>query len=509
MSRRPLILRALCLATLLALGIQVVYATVVMWVVAVGESLLPSRDPHEYITYLGDGTPFIMTYTPTDYDSRTGRTLDGEVLTTEDMETQTGGIGLPGPHYRTKVRSGWPDRIQSFNDGREPAIYWYFIHTGERNGHGHFVGYDSKLKLRVGYIGVAGFSRGEPPPEQSFPVNGPRVAAAIDIQSPSSRYYRYGTGVPDYEVTSEHHEPIKPWLVYLVSGDRVLEIDLRERSVQTVIESDAIVSIRVSRRRFPFPKEEEPMRPVHRRLYLAIRLQDRVQVIDPRGEERLTYLLPEEVQARELTFIERSDGTAIFESQPRRTHSPVDLHWVSNWEGTVRSEAIALKGRSYILLLRLGNVYLDVPWGIEDSRAISGLFSLLSPVPSVWIVAGTVGVPAAYVKRDAAPDYPSALAKSLRDTWPGILISVILSAGATWLCVKRQRRYAAPWTRTWAVFVFLFGIPGLLGYLFCRSWPPQEECPACHEKVPRDRESCSCCDAGFPEPAPKGIEVLA
>lgn len=509
MSRRPLIVRALCLATLLALGFQIVYAVVVVWVVAVGFGLFPSRDPYEYLSFLGDGTPFIATYTPADYHSRTARTLDGELLTPEDLETQTGRLTLQGPHSQPRVRTGWDGRIRSFNDGRDPPIYWYFVHTGERNGHGHFVGYDSKLKLCVGYIGAAGFSRDEPPPEQSFPVNGPRIAVGMDIVSPSSRYYHYGPGVPYHVSTPEHHEPIKPWLAYLVSSDRVLEIDLRERSVRTVIESDAILSIGVSQRLFPIPKEEESMRPVHRRLYLAIRLPDRVQVIDPRGDERRVYFLPDELQTRDLGFIERNDGTAILQSQPGPTHSPVDLYWVSSWEGTVRSETIVLKGSFGIPLLSLGNVYLYVPFGIRDPRAISGLSSLLSPVPAAWIVAGTVGVPVAYVMSGEVPDYPSALAESLWDTWPGILISVVLSAWATWVCLKRQRRFAAGWTRTWAIFVFLFGIPGLLGYLFCRSWPPQEECPACQEQVPRDRECCSRCHADFPEPAPKGIEVVA
>src|SRR4030067_683646 len=72
-------------------------------------------------------------------------------------------------------------------------------------------------------------------------------------------------------------------------------------------------------------------------------------------------------------------------------------------------------------------------------------------------------------------------------TWPGLLISLVLSAGALWVCVRRQRQYALPWTPIWAVFVFVFGIPGLLGYLFHRAWPVREECPACGEPSPHDR----------------------
>lgn len=508
MSRRRLILRALCLALLLGLGIQIVYAVVVLWVCTVGDQLIPSRSVYESVRYLADGTPFIVTYDPTDYYSMSGRTLDGKPIDREDLDDLAYGLDLAGPRRPRYVPSGWAGRIRSYHDGRDPAVYWYLVHTGERDGHAHFVGYDSKLKLLVGYIGAGGFTREKPPLEESFVVNGRRIASGADVASSSYSYY--GATEPYYNRQSlGRHEPMQTWLVYVLSGNRVLEIDLHERSVRTAVEAEGIVSIGVSDRLFPMPEEEETMRPVRRTKYLAIRCRDRVQVVDPQGEDRRTYVLLEELRAKELTFVERSDGTAIYESRRRPNRSPVDLHWVRDSEETVRSETVALEETPAVVLLDYANIVLKGPRGIEDPRIISGLFSLLSPVPSAWIAAGAVGVPVAYVNSGEAPSYPSALARSLCDIWPGILISVVLSAGATWLCVKRQGQYAAPWTRTWAVFVFLLGIPGLLGYLFCRSWPVREECPACRETAPRDRESCSCCDADFPEPAPKGIEVLA
>ena len=63
-------------------------------------------------------------------------------------------------------------------------------------------------------------------------------------------------------------------------------------------------------------------------------------------------------------------------------------------------------------------------------------------------------------------------------------------------------------TVAWAIFVFLFGLPGLVGYLVHRRWPFRAACPACHRLVPRDRSSCAACRAEFPTPQPKGIEVL-
>lgn len=507
MSVRRSIFRALCLATLLGLGIQVVYAVVIFWVGSVAYQLIPSRSPAEHLQILADGTPVIVTYTPTEYYSQTARTLDGKPVAREELENIARGVSLAGIHPPRFVQRGWPGRIRAFNDGREPAVYWYFVHTGERTGYGHFVGYDSKLKLRVGYIGAGGFRRDKPPPEEWFPVDGRRVTSRSHITSSVPYYYSYGE--PRYSYSVAPHEPMQTWMVYMVSNDRILEIDLQRRSVRTVMESDEIVSIAGSDRLFPIPKKDELVRRIHRKGYLAVRLKDRVLVIAPHGTEHRTYLLPEAVRQKGFSLYDRSEGPAILQAQRGKARSPVDLYWIPDSAEVVRSETVALETIPGVVLLNLRTVYLSGPRGIEDPRIISALGSLVSPVPALWGVATTVGFPVAYLRSGEAGSYPAALAKSFSDIWPGVLISLALSAVAVWLCLKRQRQYAAPWTRTWAVFVFLFGIPGLLGYLFCRRWPPREECPACSQEAPRDRESCSACGAEFPEPPPKGIEVFA
>ena len=84
-----------------------------------------------------------------------------------------------------------------------------------------------------------------------------------------------------------------------------------------------------------------------------------------------------------------------------------------------------------------------------------------------------------------------------------------LSALFAWICARRQAKYAQPWTKTWVVFVFLLGLPGLLGYLWHRRWPVLEKCPSCQAASPRDRLACPRCHADFPEPGPVGLEVLA
>ena len=511
MSSRRMILFAMCLAGLLGLGIQVVYAVLICWGYAVGEQLIPSRRPSEDLRILDDGTPVIVTYMPTEYQSRSARTLDDEPVEFGKLDHGAPACQLAGLEARGRARRGWSGRILAYSDCREPAGYWYFVHTGEKDGRGYFVGYDSKLKLRVGYIGIGGFRPDKPPPGEWFHVDGRRLHSGGHATS-QQRYYYYveNAAEPSYYRSDSPLEPIRGWLVYLVSKDGLLEIDLQARTVRTVIESGQLVSTNLVDRLYSVSPAVDPRVQLERRTYLAVRLQDRVLVLDPFGRQRRSYLLPEQVRAKPINFYEKRDGTAIVEVRPRKSRSPADLYWVRDSGGVLRSDRVVL--REYpcsVVLFTVRNVYLGRPRGIEDRRIISALFGLVSPVPAVWVGVATVAVPIEHLEADRARTYPEALVKSLSETWPGVAISVVLSGVAVWLCVRRQRQYALRWTRTWGVFVFLLGIPGLLGYLFHRRWPVREECPACSQAVPRDRESCAACGMEFPEPAPKGIEVFA
>ena len=113
-----------------------------------------------------------------------------------------------------------------------------------------------------------------------------------------------------------------------------------------------------------------------------------------------------------------------------------------------------------------------------------------------------------YLLSGEAGSVGQAVARALAETWPPLVFVGVLAAGLAWLTVRRQREYAQGRTVAWAIFVFLFGLPGLVGYLVHRRWPFRAACPACHRLVPRDRSSCAACRAEFPTPQPKGIEVL-
>jgi hypothetical protein len=106
-------------------------------------------------------------------------------------------------------------------------------------------------------------------------------------------------------------------------------------------------------------------------------------------------------------------------------------------------------------------------------------------------------------------DYSRALGIVLWRTWPSILAVFGLGCAMAPLAYRRQKRFGLPNPAAWAVFAFIFGLPGWIAYRFHRTWPVLEECPACRQPSPRDRESCLDCGKAFPPPPMKGIEVFA
>jgi hypothetical protein len=93
--------------------------------------------------------------------------------------------------------------------------------------------------------------------------------------------------------------------------------------------------------------------------------------------------------------------------------------------------------------------------------------------------------------------------------WPCLAALLAIGAVCAIAAWRRQKRFGLPHAAGWAVFAFLLGIPGWIAYRLHRAWPVVDECPACQQPSPRDREACTECGADFPPPALKGIEVFA
>jgi hypothetical protein len=106
-------------------------------------------------------------------------------------------------------------------------------------------------------------------------------------------------------------------------------------------------------------------------------------------------------------------------------------------------------------------------------------------------------------------NYTQAFARLTPDYWlPLIAVSVASVFLAIW-CYRRHQRLSQRDAAAWATFVFVMGLPGLVGYLLLCRWPASERCQHCGKTSPRDRDACLHCGTPFPPPAPKGIEIFA
>ena len=76
-----------------------------------------------------------------------------------------------------------------------------------------------------------------------------------------------------------------------------------------------------------------------------------------------------------------------------------------------------------------------------------------------------------------------------------------------WLGRRYQFSIAAQ--AGWAVFLLLFGVPGLLAFLSVQEWPAREACPNCKRLRLVDRAQCKHCGAEWAPPEKTGTEVFA
>jgi hypothetical protein len=283
--------------------------------------------------------------------------------------------------------------------------------------------------------------------------------------------------------------------VFLISGDRLMEVDLEERTVREVIDSPGLVSVKTGYRALAELPPEDAEKFPRRTASLLLRMVDRVVVLDALTGERREYQLPGPLRSRFFDFLELADGTAIAATRDPAAHGHygVSLFWFDGSGDVVRREDLRLRTTERR----------------QSPAAKAWLLALNLPAPIATVVEATVFEPRRLVRWEGVSSYSEALAKTWSYSWLSLTITCLVAIGLSWVCRRRQREHGAGWTGVWMVFVFLFGVPGFAGYLFHRSWAARPACPACGEEAPRDRESCSACGTEFPEPAPKGIEVFA
>jgi hypothetical protein len=491
MSKPQGILRPLGLALVLAIGFGAVYGLAAGWSITIWQGLQRQNRVYETLVVRPDGTPLILRNMFGDYQDMTLRALDGSEVPRREDDVWLAGASLAVPRpQRRRFPLDAGLRVEGFADRQMPPNLWYFVDDGARDGRGYFVGYDIKSKLCLGFIGRDGFRPDQPPAEQCFPMDGAKLADGAAFSRSNARNLRYLGYDEGFEPASE----FPTWKTDMISGAQLLEVDLRTRSVTTLMESADLVAVGMLEVLPKTKAGEEEWALLHRQQKLAVRTTDRVLVFDAPGKQRSAHPLPEEFRDRNVMLYELDAGGALVTADRvlRDRSRREDLLWIDASGRVLRRAEVPLAA---------SNVLNDA---MEAWKA-----ALIVPAPAVLAFLATAAMPSDYLWQGLEANYSAALARSLAAFWPALLVVTLLSAALAWHCSRRHRRYYQPASGVWFVFVFLTGVPGLVAYLFHRRWPVLEKCPACGQDVPRDREACVQCGAAFPPPEPKGCEVFA
>jgi hypothetical protein len=236
------------------------------------------------------------------------------------------------------------------------------------------------------------------------------------------------------------------------------------------------------------PEKNVPGDLIYNRYLLVARMPDRILFINNSGKSVGDYIIPEGLRNCSFNIYRMDDKKAILVYEDRHSELSYDekIAWIEA-SGKILQEKIAF-------------THSDARKpSIAENREIT----LSVPSPIVAPVVGTI------CNKNRWINYGEAHNIYMSDAWQVLLSVTVISAALAVNCHRRQRRMALPWTWVWVGFVFLFGVPGYLGYRFHRRWPVLENCHVCGHAVPHDREKCSSCGSEFPTPAPKGIEVFA
>jgi len=484
MSQRKAIVRPLALAVILAVGFALVFGLLVGWLNEIRLGPYARDMVLEQTDVMEDGVPIVRQFVRKRGDYREiCRSLEGvEVPVPRDAAF---GAALFLPRAREAVEVPLPAsrRVIRFWTNWQSEV-WFFMYDDQLGGSGYFIGFNYTTKSCIGFIGRDGFRAAPLPPSERFPVD------ALKFANRGVAYYS-----PDnWSVNSyrwSRSSDIPPSKINLISGDQLVQVDLHDRSVKTLIDSAELVALGMDEPVRPAKVESEPPRAVTLHIHLAARTPDRVLLFDAAGKQCGSHMILAELRDEDLLCYELGNGAALLQAMLGAAAAGSDPRYAERQE--------------FVWIDASGTVLRRKTVALEDTRNDD----------QPWLATAVVPAPIAVAVFLFLHYYASAIGTmasarwSFAVIWPALLAVSALSAVLAGICYRRQRRFVQPWTAAWVVFVFLFGPAGLVGYLCHRRWPVLEACPACGRNAPRDRDTCAACGAAFPPPPRTGIEVFA
>jgi hypothetical protein len=508
-------------ACVVATGIAIVWGVVGGWLAMMKQSLTSAGESsYDSVMVAADGTPVIGTskYTRNVSLQLGRRTLDGKPWPM-DYQDFIQSAYFPKPYKEPGLVNtplAWDQgrgRIIGGTDGKDPPAAWYFVRDNDHTGGVYATGFDAISKLPIGYIGRTGFRDVKPPLDEQFVLPKSAVEDGFTYLVSSGQNLEERRLVRSEQIFSDN---ASLWTVHLLGTDRMWEVNLRQRSARARIQFDGALSMgaisvnravfneiprqlpdeRTDKQKAAETKEGEAEGFQYRGL-TAVRQIDRLVLFNLHEGKKETFILPEILRDRRFSaFLVGPDQLLVDAHEQGDEYwsgGPiVRLYWTNRKGEIQREKEVKLAG-----------------FRPASPRSRAWGASTLIPIPVVWIVGMLLGAPLYLVQTNYVADFASGVSFVASLAWPPMVVVLLIAVALAWVILRLQRKYRRGGSGAWAVFVFLFGVPGFLAYLVEHRRAKLEACRQCGEIVPRDREACAACEAEFAAPARVGTEIFA
>ena len=337
-------------------------------------------------------------------------------------------------------------------DAWEAASTWHFL-----PGRNYFVGYDKLSRRRIGICDREGFH------------------SADAVPKPFPR-----------EVISSQHNRFIPYLYW--TPDQLYGVDFSERTLASHLRStnDKIYTAAA-------------LAPDYQTVYIAVALEKEIQILNLSGTPFLSipyahdraiwsYVLIATTHAADRIFLMYRPGP---EAQGDESPKPVFVDEYDLHGKQLHSYSVPMPR------------YLPYNM-IWSARVTLGALPLAPAALYGWLVS-----PKSHRSNYLFVSAASELWAQSRGRHLAILCAICIVLGIVVFLWARHTGFSANEARLWALFVFCFGLPGLIAFRLGARWPTRVPCPSCSHKRPIETQECPACHQAWPSPQSNGTEILA
>lgn len=345
-----------------------------------------------------------------------------------------------------------------------------------------FEGFGPLIGQRLGYLGRNGWSKTPLAADDLFPMTVTRGRANV-IYGPAdnSDQWNATSRTPDRSIGyRDAGDALLKSSHVLLAHDRTLWwVDLASRKLVTIEYVEAIRSIAQLEVVEPASPEELAKGWLGRLSpRLAVRTDRHIDILDfspalnsfdPAAITKVSFEIPEGLREQYFTAYQiQPTKVALVTSTPVADLSPKLVHFgerkvtvVDQASGQVASTGtVRLENRGYS------------GWGL---RATTNLEVICAPAP---VFTGAMILLGRAPSSSFLPTYGLRLLWSMQFFWPAFLAACIVGVCCTVLLAWHRAQRRLPRSFGWMLFAFLFGLPGLIGYLLHRPWPSKRVLPA-------------------------------